>query len=870
MEAIPAAAVQAAPPGRPHASPKHRWWALAVIGLAQLMVVLDATIVNIALPSAQQDLGFDNNGRQWIVTAYSLAFGSLLLLGGRLADLFGRKTTFVVGIVGFAAASAVGGAADGFAMLVVARAVQGLFGALLAPAALSLLTTTFTEPKERARAFGVFGAIAGSGAAVGLVLGGLLTEYLDWRWTLYVNDAIAVPALIGAAVFIGRSVPAERPRLDVFGAVLVSGGLFGIVYGFANAETHDWGNWMTWGFLAGGGVLLVAFFLWQTRAKHPVLPLRVLADRDRAAALSTVLISSAGMFGVFLFLTYYLQATLGYSPVKNGVAFLPMVGALMVMAQLSTNVLVPRIGPKTVVPVGMLLAVGGMVWLTRLELDSSYAPHVLPPLLLMGAGLGMSMPAAMSYATLGVAAADQGVASAALNTTQQVGGSISTALLNTLAADAATDYARHHMTDPLVKAKAALHSYAVAYWWSAGFFAAAVIATALLFRTRKARTAEAEAASAGDTGAGTATAADGTTGGARAGAGAGAVQASEDAGTVRAGAGAETVRTGEGAGAVRAGEGAGAVRGGEDAETVRVAEDAGAVRAGEGAGGDGGMRGRGGSPAAGVTAGAVESRSPQGTSPALGARPALHGQVRDVLGAPVARAALTLLDPAGHQVARALSGEDGGYAVDTPARGSLVLIGSAPGHQPQVATLTLTDTPLSHDLVLPAGAGGLAGTVRGGNGEALAGALVVATDAHGDVTASATTAEDGGYRLGDLPPGDYTLGVSAPGHRPAAVTATVSTDTASVDIRLRVAATLRGRVRAQDGRALEDALVTLVDAAGNVVGTRTTSVDGSYCFTDLSSEQYTVIASGYPPVATPVTVDGSREGVDVLLGHKEA
>ncbi|MEV5386413.1 MFS transporter [Streptomyces sp. NPDC052721] len=779
MEAIPVATVQAGPSGQTHAPPKHRWWALAVIGLAQLMVVLDATIVNIALPSAQQDLGFDNNGRQWIVTAYSLAFGSLLLLGGRLADLFGRKTTFIIGIVGFAAASAVGGAANGFTMLVVARAVQGLFGALLAPAALSLLTTTFTEPKERARAFGIFGAIAGSGAAVGLVLGGLLTEYLNWRWTLYVNDVIAIPALIGAVVLIGRSVPAERPKLDILGAVLVSGGLFGVVYGFANAETHDWDNWMTWGFLAAGGLLLLAFLLWQTRAKHPVLPLRVLADRDRAAALSTVLISSAGMFGVFLFLTYYLQSTLGYSPVKNGVAFLPMVGALMVMAQLSTNWLVPRIGPRIVVPIGMLLAVGGMVLLTRLDLHSGYAPHVLPPLLLLGAGLGMSMPAAMSYATLGVRASDQGVASAAVNTTQQVGGSISTALLNTLATSAATDYAKHHLTDPLVKADAALHSYTVAYWWSAGFFAFAVLVTVLLFRARKRASLPAEDAE----------------------------------GRVRA----------------------------EAAPATEIVPEA-------------------------------AGRTPTATLPAVGAggAAAIRGQVRDGAGVPVPRTAITVLDTAGHQLARATSREDGWYAVDLPERGSLVLIGSASGYQPQVATLTLDGTPVSHDLVLLPSPGGLAGTVRGGDGEVLPGALVVATDRHGDVTASATTGTGGGYRIGDLLPGDYTLSASAPGHRPAAVPATVSAETTRCDIRLSTAATLRGTVHTQDGRVLEDARVTLIDAAGNVVGTRTTSVDGSYSFTDLASEQYTVIAAGYAPVATEVTVDGSRAGVDILLSHQEA
>ncbi|MET7476751.1 MFS transporter [Streptomyces sp. NPDC005648] len=767
---MPAATTaQAGPPGHTQAPSKHRWWALAVIGLAQLMVVLDATIVNIALPSAQQDLGFDNNGRQWIVTAYSLAFGSLLLLGGRLADLVGRKTTFIIGIVGFAAASALGGAANGFTMLVVARAVQGLFGALLAPAALSLLTTTFTEAKERARAFGIFGAIAGSGAAVGLVLGGLLTEYLNWRWTLYVNDVIAVLALIGAIVFIGRSVPVERPKLDVLGVVLVSGGLFGIVYGFANAETHDWGNWMTWGFLAGGAVLLVAFFLWQTRAAHPVLPLRVLADRDRAAALSTMLISSAGMFGVFLFLTYYLQSTLGYSPVKNGVAFLPMVAALMVLAQISTNWLVPRFGPKIVVPTGMVIALGGMIWLTRLDLHSGYAAHVLGPLLLLGAGIGMSMPAAMSYATLGVEASDQGVASAAVNTTQQVGGSISTALLNTLAATAATNYAKDHLSDPLVKANAALHSYAVAYWWSAGFFAFAAVVTALLFRARKragAPAAEAEAAAAEVPAAGT-------------------------------------------------------------VPDLPVGD----VR----------------------------------TSAAV-----LRGQVRDATGAPVPRTAITLLDNAGRQLARATSGGDGTYALDTAERGSLVLIGSAPGYQPQVVTLALNGAPVSHDLVILPSPGGLAGTVHGGSGETLPGTLVVATDQRGDVTASVTTGTDGGYRIGDLQPGEYTLSVSAPGHRPAAVPVTVSTETARCDIRLSVAATLRGTVHSPDGRALDDARVTLIDAAGNVVGTRTTSLDGSYAFADLSSEQYTVIASGYPPVATQVTVDGGQAAVDIRLGHKEA
>ncbi|WP_405729061.1 MFS transporter [Streptomyces sp. NBC_00028] len=752
--------IRTGPTGQTPAQPKHRWWALVVIGLAQLMVMLDASIVSIALPSAQNSLGFDNTGRQWIVTAYSLAFGSLLLLGGRLADLFGRKTTFIIGIAGFAAASAVGGAANGFTMLVVARAVQGLFAALLAPAALSLLTTTFTDTKERARAFGIFGAISSSGGALGLVLGGLLTEYLNWRWTMYVNDAIAVPALIGAVLFIPRSIPAQRPQLDIPGVVLVSSGLFGIVYGFANAETHDWDNWMTWGFLAAGSVLLLAFFLWQTRAKHPVLPVRILVDRDRAASLSALLISSAGMFGVLLFLTYYLQSTLGYSPVKSGVAFLPLVGALMVGSQLATNWLVPKLGPKVVVPCGAVLATGGLVWLTRLDLHSGYAGHVLPPILLVGGGIGLLMTTSMSRATLGVRADDQGVASAAVNTTQQVGGAIGTALLNTLAASAVTDYTKDHLTDPLVQEKAALHSYAVTYWWAAGFFAVALIITVVMFRSKKSSTAPVEGPRATPL----ATGAVGT--------------------------------------------------GGDDAS-------------------------------------------------------AIHGRVCDGVGNPAPHTAITVLDTAGRQLARTTSREDGSYAVDTAERGTLVLVGSAPDHQPRAVTLVLNETPVSHDLVILRSTGGLAGTVCGGDGEALSDVPVQATDRRGEVTASTTSGNDGSYRISDLLPGHYTLSASAPGHLPATVPASVRAEDTPGEVRLFVAATLRGRVHSQDGRTPDNARVTLIDAAGDVVATRTTSADGSYSFTGLSIQQYTLITSGNPPVATPVTLNGSHDGVDILLSRKE-
>jgi EmrB/QacA subfamily drug resistance transporter len=467
----------------PPAASAKRWWILAIVALAQLMVVLDATIVNIALPSAQADLGFSDGNRQWIVTAYALAFASLLLLGGRIADLFGRKPAFLVGVAGFAAASALGGAAGGFGMLVTARALQGAFGALLAPAALSLLNTTFTDARERARAFSVYGAIAGAGGAVGLLLGGLLTDALDWRWTLFVNVPIAALALIGGWMLLGNHRDAVNSKLDVPGTILVAGGLFALVYGFSNAETHDWGSPLTWGFLTAGGLLLTAFTWWQTRAAHPLMPLRILLDRDRAASFFAVLISGAGMFGVFLFLTYYLQLNLGFSPTKTGVAFLPMVGALMVTAQVGTTVLVPRIGPKVVIPLGFAVAAAGMAWLTGIGVGSDFATAVLPQLIVIGVGLGLVMPPAMQLATGGVAAEDAGVASATVNAMQQVGGSIGTALLNTLAASAATDYlSGRDVTSKAVQAQATIESYTTAFWWSAGFFAAGAVIAFLLHR----------------------------------------------------------------------------------------------------------------------------------------------------------------------------------------------------------------------------------------------------------------------------------------------------------------------------------------------------------------------------------------------------
>jgi EmrB/QacA subfamily drug resistance transporter len=467
----------------PHANPHHarRWLILLVLGIAQLMVVLDATIVNIALPSAQDALGFSNDGRQWIVTAYALAFGSLLLLGGRIGDLFGRKRTFVVGLLGFAGASVLGGLAQSFGVLVGARALQGLFGALLAPSALSLLTTTFTEPGERGRAFGIFGAVAVGGAAIGLLLGGILTEYLSWRWCLYVNLVIAVPAALAAMSLLHNQAPAVKPRLDIPGTLTASGGLFAIVYGLANAQTHSWGAALTVGMLAAGVVLLTAFAAIQRRSRNPLLPLRVVLDRDRGGSFLAMGLAGAGVFGVFLFLTYYLQQTLGFSPIKTGLAFLPMTFAIVVTATSSSTKLLPRIGPRPLIGGGMLLAAVGMLTLTGVGVDTAYATHVLPGLMIIGAGMGLVFSSAMATATFGVEPADAGVASALVNTMQQVGGSIGTALLSTLAATTVTSDLAGRAPDPALLASAAVHGYTTAFWWATAIFAGgALLCTALL------------------------------------------------------------------------------------------------------------------------------------------------------------------------------------------------------------------------------------------------------------------------------------------------------------------------------------------------------------------------------------------------------
>ncbi|MHB8689642.1 MAG: MFS transporter [Solirubrobacteraceae bacterium] len=469
-----------------------RWAILGILGLAQLMVVLDSTIVNIALPSAQTTLHFSSGDRQWIITAYALSFGSLLLLGGKISDLFGRKWTFVGGLAGFAIASAVGGAATSFLMLAAARTAQGAFGALLAPAGLSLLTTTFTDSDERKKAFGIYSAIAGSGASVGLLLGGVLTLTLNWRYAMYVNLFIAAVAIVGGLRLLVNVRPETRSKINVPSLLTVTGGLFALVYGFSHAETTSWTNPVTVAMLAASVVLLALFAWLQGRVEQPLLPLRVLADRNRGGSFLAIGISGSAMFGVFLFLTFYMQQTRGYSPITTGLAFVPMTAIIMVTAVISTTKLSGRFGPRALVVTGMLLGAAAMANLTQLGMTSSFLTMILPSLLLMGVGMGLVFSSAMYGATLGVRPSDAGVASATVTASQQVGGSVGTALLSTLAASAAGTYAQSHLASVAaaggtaaarhaLAAHAALHGYTVGFAVSAAIFVVGAVVSAMLF-----------------------------------------------------------------------------------------------------------------------------------------------------------------------------------------------------------------------------------------------------------------------------------------------------------------------------------------------------------------------------------------------------
>lgn len=802
-------------PAAPRLADPRRWKALAFVGLAQLMVVLDGTVVNIALPSAQHDLGFSDADRQWVVTAYALPFGALLLFGGRLADRLGRKRTFQVGVIGFALASALGGASVDTGMLLGARALQGCFGAMLAPSALSLVTVMFTLPAERAKAFGIWGSIAGGGAAVGLMLGGLLTQYFSWRWTMFVNVVFAVIAFTGAAITVRE--PArhrDHGRLDFLGIVLVTGGLGSLVYGLSRAESDGWSARITISLLIAAGIALVLFVVVEAVSKAPLLPLRVVWNRDRGGAYLSLGLAIVGMFGAFLFLTYYLQGVKGMSPIRSGAAFLPMVGGMLIGATQISARLMTRVRPRYLMPPGFLLGSAGMLALTRITVDSSYGTWVLPGTIALGLGMGCAFMPAMNVATGGVNPRDAGVASAMVNTSQQVGGAVGTALLSTLALSATHTYLAAH-SDPnatsqqiaTLRTQAQVHGYITAFWWASGLMLAAAVVSFTLISFRVASNAESVAA---------ATAA-----------------AAEPAHIVL-----------------------------PMHDTTLPLKPLPQPAAPE-------------TPASPFNHSSI-NHSPighQGPMPTAynGDGVLIHGRVRDRDGAVMPMTVITAVSPQGQQVGRARSDAEGGYQLGVPRAGTYVLIVAADGREPEASTITAREHTVRHDILL-AERGRLAVTVRATDGAPIGGATLMLTNPAGDLLTSRRTGEDGAHTFRDLPTGTLTLAVNALGHRPGALSITVDGHgTTRADVELHPAVRLVGTVRAwSTDSPLADARVMLMDGAGNVVATADSDPEGSFAFTDLDAGEYTLIASGYPPVASAVRVDGRIDSRhDVQLGFPE-
>jgi EmrB/QacA subfamily drug resistance transporter len=452
-----------------------RGLALALVLGAQLMIILDLTVVNVALPSIARGLHFSPSGLSWVLNAYALTFGGLLLLGGRAGDILGRRRVFMAGVALFTAASLAGGLATSAGWLLAARAVQGVGGAIATPAVLAMISASFAEGRERARALAVYTAVVMGGGSLGLVLGGVITEWVSWRWVLFVNVPIGIVVVLAAPVFLPESQ--RRPgHFDAAGALASTAGMIALVYGIIRAAADGWGNKVALAAFAAAAILLVAFLFRESRARQPITPLRLFADRSRAGSYLARLLIVAGMFGMFFFLTQYVQDILHFSPLEAGISFLPMTGALFAVSRLSPR-LVARFNPKILMVAGMLPVVAGMAWLSRIGPSTSYASGVLGPMLLLGAGMGVVFVPLTMASLAGVHPEDSGAAASMVNVTQQVGGSLGLAILVTAYTSATRDAARHPVAG--LSALAQAHQ-AIVHGMASAFILAALLDVAAL------------------------------------------------------------------------------------------------------------------------------------------------------------------------------------------------------------------------------------------------------------------------------------------------------------------------------------------------------------------------------------------------------
>jgi EmrB/QacA subfamily drug resistance transporter len=467
---------------------KHKGLALAILAAAQFMVILDATIVNVALPAIEKALGFTSAAQlQWIITAYALAFGGFLLFGGRVADLFGRRKTFLIGIVLFAVASLAAGLSQNPTQIIVFRALQGLGGAFLSPAALSLVLTIFKEGQERNRALGVWSMVAAGGGAIGLLLGGVLTQYANWRWVFFINVPIAIITIILSMMYVPASLPRERERVDVLGAVSITGSLMMLVYALANAATHGWGAASTLFSFAASAALMFIFIENELIVRHPLIRLNIFRQRNVSGGSIVMLLMPAAMFGFFFYMSIYLQQVLHYTPTKTGLANLPFTLVIMVVAGVLSR-FAAKINPKPVLVVGPLLAVAGLAYFSRIPVHAQYVTDILPGIILMAAGMAMVFVMATMATTKGVAQSESGLISGLLSTGQQIGGAVGLAVLtvvSTTATKSKLTSGAGNPQDPNFLNEALVYGFHHGFIAAAGFAVAASLVAAFVFKVKR-------------------------------------------------------------------------------------------------------------------------------------------------------------------------------------------------------------------------------------------------------------------------------------------------------------------------------------------------------------------------------------------------
>jgi EmrB/QacA subfamily drug resistance transporter len=781
------------------------WWTLLATALGVIMVALDGTVVAIANPYIASDLHASLSDLQWVTNGYLLALAVLLIPAGKLGDRYGRRGAFLVGVTGFALASLAVGLSGSISVVIFFRVLQGVFGALIMPNTLALLRSAFPADKLNS-AVGIWGAATAASTAGGPILAGVLVEHISWQSVFYINIPVGAIALLVGLIVLRESKSSARSRLDLPGLALLGAGLFLLIFGVIKAQTWGWGETKTLGFIAGGLIVLAVFIFVESRVSAPLLPLAMFRDRSVSIGAVTVLLNFFALFGVLFFISLYLQNVHGYSAVGAGIRTLPLT-VLFVLSSPLSGWLTGRFGPRVPITLGLLVVSASMIGLMALDTNSAYT-ILWPPMVGLGLGIGLVVVASTEAIVGNTPVELAGVAGGVQSTFMQLGGVLGSAVLGSVLASRVGSVLVDHLTAAGVPSKAANQMLQAKEFVSQGV-------------------------------------------------------APVPKGTPAAAAQAIT-----------SGSHAAFMSGLHVALLVAVIISlAGAFLAP--------FIRRGNAAAAEAEAEPIVEATPTEILPTTEQRPARHsaepptsghvvrGRVRQPGGQPVARAAITLIDPNGRQAARQLTGGDGSYELSTSDTGSYVLIVRAAAHQPHAIGVELNGAPVELEVTL-AGSGGLSGTVRTTTGEPLGGATVTVTDSRGEVVVSGTTDTTGGYAVDDLVAGDYTLVVSAGPFRPVAIPVAVPVSgLVEQDVELAGGASLRGVTRAGgDGRPLADARVSLVDSEGNVVATTFSDEAGRYLFENVSSDSYTVIASSYPPVSAEVRIGSDdRQQHDIELGY---